>query len=112
MPHSAVPRLNLGVDTGGGWRPRLKHTRLKGHILYYDVFQIRKIRYHNTRCDPCDGATPVMVGIVCIAWVVRDGQGRAQTLHFSGDRTEVRRQAVSTALRGVLQIIESDAVTA
>ena len=60
-----------------------------------------------------DGGTPGKpVGMVCIAWVVRDGQGRAQTLHFSGDRTEVRRQAVSTALRGVLQIIESDAVTA
>ena len=59
------------------------------------------------------GATPDKpVGTVCIAWIVRDGQGRAQTFHFSGDRAEVRRQAVSAALRGVLRIIEDDKVVA
>ena len=52
------------------------------------------------------------VGMVCIAWIVRDGLGRAQTFYFSGDRSEVRRQAVVAALRGVLWIIESDVVTA
>ena len=52
------------------------------------------------------------VGMVCIAWIVRDGLGCAQTFYFSGDRSEVRRQAVVAALRGVLGIIESDVVTA
>ena len=59
------------------------------------------------------GATPGKpVGMVCMAWVMRDGPGRAQTFHFSGDRAEVRRQAVSTALRGVLHLIEDDKVVA
>jgi nicotinamide-nucleotide amidase len=59
------------------------------------------------------GATPGKpVGMACIAWIVRDGPGRAQTFYFSGDRREVRRQAVVAALRGVLGIIESAVVTA
>ena len=53
------------------------------------------------------GAVPGKpVGTVCMAWATRNGAGLSQTLHFQGDRTEVRKQAVVAALRGVLRTIE------
>jgi len=59
------------------------------------------------------GATPFKpVGTVCIAWGLHSGAGRAQTFHFSGDRSAVRRQAVVAALRGVLLILEGDTMFA
>jgi nicotinamide-nucleotide amidase len=59
------------------------------------------------------GATPDKpVGTVCIAWIMRDGPGRAQTFHFSGDRAAVRQQAVRAALRGMLHLIEDDRIVA
>lgn len=59
------------------------------------------------------GATPGKpLGMVCIAWARRNGIASAQTFQFQGDRTEVRRQAVFAALRGLLQIIEGDPVVA
>ena len=59
------------------------------------------------------GATPGKpVGTVCISWVMRSGAGRVQTFHFEGDRSAVRQQAVVTALRGVLEIIEEDTLLA
>ena len=52
------------------------------------------------------GATPTKpVGTVCIAWGLQTGATRAQTFHFSGDRSAVRRQAVVAALQGVLELI-------
>ena len=45
------------------------------------------------------------VGTVCVAWALRSGATRAQSFHFDGDRSAVRRQAVCAALRGVLEII-------
>ena len=58
------------------------------------------------------GATPGKpVGTVCIAWASRNGAGRSQVFHFSGDRAEVRRQAVIAVLHGVLQLIEDDTIT-
>jgi len=53
------------------------------------------------------GATPTKpVGTVCIAWGLLTGAGRAQTFHFNGDRSAVRRQAVVAALQGVLELID------
>ena len=58
------------------------------------------------------GATPGKpVGTVCIAWALRTGAGRSQIFYFSGDRAEVRRQAVIAVLHGVLQLIEGDTIT-
>lgn len=57
------------------------------------------------------GAVPGKpVGTVCMAWAMHSGGGHAKTFHFDGDRTEVRRQAVIVALRGVLHMIEGDVV--
>ena len=58
------------------------------------------------------GATPGKpVGTVCMAWAMRDG-GHSTTFHFQGDRAEVRRQAVATALRGVLGLLEGAVASA
>jgi len=55
------------------------------------------------------GGTPAKpVGMVCFAWARRDGPHRSATLHFAGDREQVRRQSVVAALEGLLR--ELDAV--
>lgn len=55
------------------------------------------------------GATPQKpVGMVCLAWGVKDGPIRVQTRHFSGDRQQVRAQAVAAALQGVLECVGAD----
>ncbi len=59
------------------------------------------------------GGTPNKpVGTVCMAWATRSGAGLSKTLHFQGDRAEVRRQAVVAALQGVMRMIEGEAVIA
>lgn len=54
-----------------------------------------------------DGGTPDKpVGTVWFAWAARSPEGipvRARCLRFDGDREEVRRQAVATALQGLLE---------
>ena len=55
------------------------------------------------------GATPGKpVGMVCFGFAMRVGDGissRAVTHVFSGDRAQVRQQAVEFALRGVLELL-------
>ncbi len=46
------------------------------------------------------------VGMVCFAWAGIDRPVRSRTEHFMGNREVVRRQAVLTALRGVLTAID------
>ena len=46
------------------------------------------------------------VGMVCFAWAGIDFPVRSRTEHFLGNREAVRRQAVLTALRGVLTAID------
>ena len=59
------------------------------------------------------GATPSKpVGTVCMAWATRSGAGLSQMIHFQGDRTAVRRQAVVAALQGVLRMVEGETITA
>lgn len=51
-----------------------------------------------------DGGSPDKpVGMVCFAWASTDGKTvGATTEHFSGNREHIRRQAVQTALIGLL----------
>ena len=52
------------------------------------------------------GGTPLKpVGTVCFGWALRDGPLAIATLHFEGDREQVRRQAVVRALEGVLRLV-------
>jgi len=54
---------------------------------------------------PGGGSAQKPVGMVCLAWGVKDGPVQAQTRHFSGDRQQVRAQAVAAALQGVLECV-------
>jgi len=53
------------------------------------------------------GATPFKpVGTVCMAWALNGVCVGSETRHFSGDRREVRAQAVQAVLTGVLEILK------
>ncbi len=55
-----------------------------------------------------DGGRPDKpVGTVWLGWASRDGQTRSERQQFDGDREQVRRQAVSCALSGLLDILAS-----
>ena len=56
---------------------------------------------------PDGGTAEKPVGMVCFAWVLKDGLARRQTRHFSGDREAVRRQSVAVALQGVIECINN-----
>ncbi len=51
---------------------------------------------------PGGGSKDKPVGTVCFGWAAFDGRVETQTLHFSGDREQVRAQSVAHALGGVL----------
>ncbi|NBQ67915.1 MAG: CinA family protein [Nitrosomonadaceae bacterium] len=59
---------------------------------------------------PDGGTAAKPVGMVCFAWTTQDGLVQQETHYFSGDRESIRRQAVATALQGVLTML-SHAVT-
>lgn len=50
---------------------------------------------------PDGGTAELPIGTVCFAWGGRRHPTRSVTLHFQGDRTGVRRQAVLTAIQGL-----------
>lgn len=58
------------------------------------------------------GGSPLKpVGMVCFAWAIRESTGDpvnvvVETRHFAGDRTQVRQQATSTLLAGLLRLAE------
>jgi nicotinamide-nucleotide amidase len=52
------------------------------------------------------GASPGKpVGTVCLAWASLQQSPSSTTLHFPGDRTEVRRRAVIAAIQGLLDFL-------
>ena len=61
---------------------------------------------------PGGGSLEKPVGTVCMAWAMRSGAGRSQTVHYLGDRAAVRRQAVAAALRGVLDMLDGQPMLA
>ncbi len=54
---------------------------------------------------PGGGAPDKPVGTVCFAWAGREGESRAETVHFDGNRAEVRAASVKHALRGLLAML-------
>lgn len=61
---------------------------------------------------PAGGSTEKPVGTVCFAWMLQSDYAAAanSTTHcFSGNREAVRRQAVETALQGILVMLENTA---
>jgi len=57
---------------------------------------------------PSGGTPEKPVGTVWIAWCRRQGAPQAQCFRFDGDRDGVRRQAVMTALQGLLDGVGHD----
>lgn len=52
------------------------------------------------------GATETKpVGTVCFGWADIDGQLQIETHHFTGDRKQVRDQAIETAFQGLTQLL-------
>lgn len=59
------------------------------------------------------GGTPTKpVGTVHFAWATRQGGTHAKRLCIEGDRLNVRRQSVEVALRGTVELLDSDTVCA
>ncbi len=55
---------------------------------------------------PGGGTAEKPVGMVCFGWMKRDKEAIAKTIIFTGDRDEIRKQAVDLSLKGVIEIIE------
>lgn len=56
---------------------------------------------------PDGGTTEKPVGMVCFAWIMKDGMALTETRYFSGSREEIRRQSVAEALQGVIDLLHS-----
>jgi nicotinamide-nucleotide amidase len=56
---------------------------------------------------PSGGTPEKPVGTVWINWTSREGSSRSQQFRYAGNRRDVRRQIVETALRGLLDELRS-----
>jgi len=56
---------------------------------------------------PSGGTAAKPVGMVCLAWGLRDREATAVTRHFPGDREAVRRFSVIAALDGLIRALEA-----
>ena len=54
---------------------------------------------------PTGGSRSKPVGLVWIAWAVRDGPVQPRAFHFKGNRVDVRRQAVAIAIQGLMDLL-------
>ncbi|BCX88219.1 nicotinamide-nucleotide amidase [Methylomarinovum tepidoasis] len=57
---------------------------------------------------PSGGTPDKPVGTVWLAWQMKGQAPVARWYHFNGDREAVRRQAVATALQGILDVCRSE----
>lgn len=55
---------------------------------------------------PDGGTAEKPVGMVCFAWLMKDGLALTETRYFSGSREAIRRQAVAGALQGVIDLLQ------
>ncbi|GAA0418323.1 CinA family protein [Cocleimonas flava] len=56
---------------------------------------------------PAGGTKLKPVGTVCFGWKKKEGEARAETILFKGDRDSVRSQAVDYALSGIMKLIDN-----
>jgi nicotinamide-nucleotide amidase len=54
---------------------------------------------------PGGGTAKKPVGMICFAWIMKDGLARTETRYFGGSREEIRQQAVAEALQGVIDLL-------
>jgi len=55
---------------------------------------------------PTGGTPDKPVGTVCFAWMLTNRKPFTEIALFSGDRMEIRQQAVNYALQGILKMIQ------
>jgi nicotinamide-nucleotide amidase len=55
---------------------------------------------------PDGGSRDKPVGLVWFAWCVRGGAARVESRQLSGDRAEIRRQAIEIALKGLMEALD------
>jgi len=56
---------------------------------------------------PGGGTAAKPVGTVCFGWIGADVQAGTSTEHFAGDRSQIRLQAVDTAIRKLMAALET-----
>ncbi|HEY3301642.1 MAG TPA: CinA family protein [Methylophilaceae bacterium] len=56
---------------------------------------------------PAGGSREKPVGMVCFAWVGRELAPITSTLHFAGDRQQVRLQAVLVCVQGLIKLAQA-----
>jgi len=56
---------------------------------------------------PSGGTPEKPVGTVCFAWAAKKRETQSRKLVFTGDRETVRKQAVVTALQGLLEYLNT-----
>ena len=61
-----------------------------------------ELPHREHQAGPGGGTAYKPVGTVCLAWASRDGWQAAHQEIFSGDRHQIRMQAVAAALQGVV----------
>ena len=74
----------------------LKHSRAQVSVAITGV------------AGPGGGSADTPVGTVCFAWAKNDAALCSERHLLEGDRTEVRRQSVVIALRGILSLSSQD----
>ncbi|GKS70435.1 competence damage-inducible protein A [Nitrosomonas sp. PY1] len=60
---------------------------------------------------PDGGTIDKPVGMVCFAWTTKTGYVQQEIYHYLGGREAIRYQAVTTALNGILMLIDSISMT-
>ena len=55
---------------------------------------------------PGGGTVAKPVGMVCFGWTVDSLPEKVATFHFDGDRSTVRAESVTVALRGLLEMVQ------
>jgi nicotinamide-nucleotide amidase len=54
---------------------------------------------------PDGGTAEKPVGMICFAWIMKDGLAHTETHHFSGSREKIRQQSVAGALQGIIDLL-------
>jgi nicotinamide-nucleotide amidase len=54
---------------------------------------------------PTGGSRSKPVGLVWLAWAVRDGPVQSRAFRFKGGRAQVRRKSVAVALQGLIDLL-------
>ena len=87
VAHGAVSEATAAAMAAGA----LRHSRADWALAVTGI------------AGPGGGSADKPVGTVCFGWAAVDGRVDTQTVHFAGNREQVRAQSVAHALAGLLE---------